>query len=31
MTIRWHMNYADAMSAANAERKPLFIDFFNPT
>jgi hypothetical protein len=31
MPIRWQSNYADAMTIANKERKPLFLDFFNPT
>ncbi len=29
-TIRWETDFKGALDRAQAEKKPLFIDFFNP-
>jgi len=29
-TIQWETNYAAALTKAHAEKKPVFLDFFNP-
>lgn len=31
MPIPWQSDFADATTLAARERKPLFLDFFNPT